>query len=410
MLKRGNSIIILTYWPLESALVKAYVFPYLEIIRELVGPSIPITLVTLENSKTLIRVSSLPIITNCMSYRIRYTKFGFLAFASWIYEGIRLFFHCRKRSVSVVHAWCTPAGAIGYVLSRFLQVPLIVDSYEPHADAMVENGTWSKKGLAFKTLFYFERKISLHATYLVSVSDHMRTYRRHRYSLADTPLLIKPACVDLNKFKVCLDRVAARKRMGLPSGTTMVYAGKFGGIYFDAEIFRFAAYLKKFHFPDLTFLVLTDTPRDTLLKWSREYNFPSTNLISMFLPHEQVGKYIATADFALSPIKPVPSKLCCSPLKNGEYWACGLPIIISPNISVDSDIIKKNKLGVICEFSSPHTYSAAANQLRALLFEGSRDLLQIRIRSHACKYRNFKIAYRVYSKIYVKPASRSKPL
>lgn len=50
-----------------------------------------------------------------------------------------------------------PAGALGYVLSKFTGSKLIIDSYEPHAESMVENGTWKKSSLKFKILFWLEK-------------------------------------------------------------------------------------------------------------------------------------------------------------------------------------------------------------------------------------------------------------
>ena len=43
-----------------------------------------------------------------------------------------------------------------------------------------------------------------------------------------------------------------------------------------------------------------------------------------------------------TPVKPVPTKRYCTPVKDGEYWALGLPVIITEGISDDSGIIREN--------------------------------------------------------------------
>lgn len=393
-------ILVITSWEFQDALIQTYVLPYLRIIQKKNGQSVGFVLVTQEKRSFNNKLVILTEVSGTINYKVRYNKFGFLALLKWGIELVRIIIFSRKLKIDCVHAWCTPAGSIGYLISLVLRIPLIVDSYEPHADAMVENGTWSKTGIAFKTLFLLEKLQTRHAKHLVAASRNMRDYAKVRYGHTKNNILIKPACVDFDIFRICHDKQGARERLNLPSGTLMVYAGKFGGIYFDSEIIQFAWYLRKFHFHDLELLLLTNTEIRLIHKWCSEIGFPISNVVIKFVNHSEISAYIAAADFAITPVKPVSSKRCCSPVKNGEYWACGLPVLISPNISDDSDQIKSNNIGVICFFDQPTTYNSSLDKLKALLDSESPEQLSQRIRDHALSVRNYSIAENVYDQIY----------
>jgi hypothetical protein len=78
----------------------------------------------------------------------------------------------------------------------------------------------------------------------------------------------------------------------------------------------------------------------------------------------------------------------------------GLPIVITPNISVDSQIIKENRAGVILESFDEAGYTNAIRQIDTILKGKSRIEIYNQIRPLAEKYRNFDIAEKIYQKIY----------
>lgn len=56
------------------------------------------------------------------------------------------------------------------------------------------------------------------------------------------------------------------------------------------------------------------------------------------VPAREVPSYLSAADAGIAFIKPCFSKLASSPTKNGEYLACGLPLILNAGIG-DSDAL-----------------------------------------------------------------------
>jgi len=109
---------------------------------------------------------------------------------------------------------------------------------------------------------------------------------------------------------------------------------------------------------------------------------------------------MSLGDFALNPVKSVPTKRYCTPIKDGEYWAMGLPVAISPNISDDSDIIEKEKIGVVVDFRDRIGRNEAVKRIGHLLDVARKDELSNRIQKVAEKYRSFEIAKKIYAEVY----------
>jgi glycosyltransferase involved in cell wall biosynthesis len=57
----------------------------------------------------------------------------------------------------------------------------------------------------------------------------------------------------------------------------------------------------------------------------------------------------------------------CSPTKIGEYWAMGLPVITTPNVSDTDEIVRRDGVGVVVEGHDPEQYEQALSQLEGLL-------------------------------------------
>jgi hypothetical protein len=103
------------------------------------------------------------------------------------------------------------------------------------------------------------------------------------------------------------------------------------------------------------------------------------------------------ADFALTFVKPVPSKRYCTPIKNGEYWALGLPVVIPAHISDDWKIIEQNSIGAVLTALNKESYSAAILKIEDIRKQPG---IQDTIRDIAVHYRSYGIAEEAYRKVY----------
>ena len=399
----GN-ILILTQWSFKDALVQTYTLPYVSIIRQIVSVEREIILVTAEQAHIGLNNYEKDAINrewkkNKMQLvAMPYRRFGIKKLIASAFQFFKLFWVIKNKKIKVIHAFCTPAGSIAYLLSKLTGAKLVIDSYEPHAEAMVENGTWGKNGMAFKILFALEKRQTRQASFIISTTAGMKQYAKEKYGTELKNFFVKPACVDLEKFMPREKDAGLLNELNLENKIVCVYAGKLGGIYLKDEVFNFIKACSDYWKNNFRFLLLTNATREEINAEIQRAGILTDVIISKFVFHTEIPKHLSLGDFAINPVKPVPTKRFCTSIKDGEYWAMGLPVIISPNISDDSDIIEKEQTGLVLDYTSPDQIKAALLKIEQLL--KSQGELKKKIRSIAEKYRSFTIAEKIYSEIY----------
>jgi hypothetical protein len=392
-LKKKINILVLTYWKFEDALIQTYTLPYLRIIESIITDESKIYLFTLDNrSNRNLHIS--PIITNISR---TYYRFGFKSIIEWIKNFIYLYKLVKKNRIDYIHCWCTPAGVAGYVLCKLTGVKLVLDSFEPHAEAMVESKSWKNHSIQFIFLIYFERLQLKLASHVIFATQGMVNYSQKKYNIVKSNYFIKPACVDFSLFK------SLKKDYSLIKGLSeediiCVYAGKFGGIYLENEVFDFFAIAHKHWGNKFKVILLTNESSHKINIYCKNSNLHPSVINLKYVPHAEVPKYMALGDFGICPVKPVPTKKYCTPIKNGEYWAMGLPVIITKNISDDSDIINLNNIGYVLNELNNEEYLRAILKIEFLL--KNKESLKLQIIEIAHKYRSFSVAEGIYKSIY----------
>ncbi len=401
MLKSPSNILVTTYFSLDDALIQTYTLPYVEemLKHKKVNKVYLLTInkgIPDENKIDELRLKSIEILC------INYDKFGPVMIFRWLYWTIKLWFFILIKRISVIHGWCSPGGAIGYLLSVTTGKKLVLDSFEPHADIMLESNTWNVNSLAFKILFKLEKLQIKRASKVITCVKSMNNYVLERYNFNLKNYYTKPACIDFSLFSQNkINDPFLIDGLNLKGKVVMVYAGKFGGSYYKSEIFRLAVAAQNYWGLDkFRFLLLSNHPESELKCWMNETGFDSVGLIKKFVNHSDVPKYIGVANFGLVPFIPVPSKRYGTPIKTGEYWAMGLPVIVTPNISDDSGIIKRKNIGSIWEDTSEDGCLKSIKKIDELLNLEDKDQLRTKIIATAKKYRNFSIAKEVYNDIY----------
>jgi len=400
----AGNILVLTQWSFKDALVQTYTLPYINIIREIISPGRKIILVTSEQPHIALSKEESDQVNkdwksrNMLLLPEHYKRFGLRKLIGTARNLSKLIGVIKNEKIKIIHAFCTPAGSIAYLLSKLTGADLIIDSYEPHAESMVENGTWKKGGMAYKILFSLEKRQTQRAKVLIATSAGMKQYALDRYRVVVKNFFVKPACVDLEKFSPSEKDSTLLEEFGFKNKIVCVYAGKLGGIYLKEEVFDFIKLCYDRWKNDFRFLILTNATKEEINAEVKRVNLPGNIVESKFIYHDDVPRYLSLGDFAINPVKPVATKKYCTSIKDGEYWAMGLPVVISPQISDDSEIIEKENTGVVVDFSDNVALVGSIEKLEALIMD--KVELKERIRRIALRYRSFEIAKRIYQEIY----------
>lgn len=406
--RQPQNIIVTTFWSYKDALVQNCTLPYLKIIHQNLPPGSKIFLLTIEQERFKISKSEKKSIQaylsqwNIIHRSYPYFAYGWRSYLNWMRIVLRLLVDAWLNKVKYVHAFCTPAGMSAYLLSILTGATLVMDCYEPHAEASVENNDWKPDSLRFRLLFWLEKLQSHRARYVLSNTAGMQNYAREKYGAEFSHFCVRPNCTNLTQFsQEHIKKPELLAKYGFEDKIVCVYAGKLGGIYLKKEVFDFFKTAHEHWGDKFRVLLLTAHTRAEIEQMAAESNLDSRIITSMFAPHHLVPELMGLADFAITPVKPVPTKRYCSPVKDGEYWALGLPVVIPQGIGDDADIIARHDIGAVLPELSPAAYKEAVLKIEQLL-QGDRTALRNKIRNIAEKYRGFHIAEEVYAQVYGK--------
>ena len=377
------NLLFLSYWGLEDPLTISTVFPHLRLLQQL--PAVKkILLVTIERGVGANR--ELRLAPGFATDKITFSPLrsrqnqplllnkidDFVRFPNELIKLVQL------HSIEVMIGRGAPAGALAYLVWKKTQTPFLVESFEPHADYMLESGVWKAYDPRYLFQRYWEKKQKQLAVGLMPVAEN---YRRKlmQEGVAAQNIVTVPCSVNVADFKYePARRHQVRMRLDIATNAPVgIYVGKFGDIYYDAEafdLFRDAAA----HFgPHFRLLILTPNPEAEVRAKLAKVGFTAEQVFVTKAAHAEVPGYLSAADFAFATIKPAECRRFCSPIKVGEYWAAGLPVLLTEGVGDDSDIIKQEGGGAIFNLDEPTTVPAALKQIALMLQQPNyRDAIQ----------------------------------
>ena len=397
------NVLAICHWGLDEGLVKAYVIPYLRMIAS----ASPTSLLFLASEEKQSRdffnwPSEVPLteVPRLVAIPFRYRRFGPVKIVLQAIKLVYLLLFIRKRNIGVIHTFCSPSGVEGFLLKKLTSCKLVVDSYEPHSEYMCEGGAWSRDGAAYKILKSFEVRQVLEADALIVASRFVPDFYMQVHKRPLGSHLVKPACVDMEVFTFDREfRDSYRSHMGHQHKMVGIYVGKIGDFYLSDEIFEYIRCAIDYWGDNFHFIFLSPGYEETINETLFKLQIPNNYVTITAAQHESVAKYLSAADFAFSGYKPGPSKRCCTPIKNGEYWSVGLPVVIPSGISVDSDIIDRDGIGYVLRSLDPSEYYNSFVMLSDLL-SCDRTAMRIKIREVAQRERGLHLACSVYNSIY----------
>lgn len=388
-------LLFISYWGVGEGLTSATVIPHLRTlsginsIEQIIFCSIERDGGAIENVD-IHKVKHIPLFSRSSSSSL-YTKFNdFTTFPKSIVQ------LCREFAIDLMVCRSPMAGAIGYLVWKKIRIPYIVESFEPHALSMWESGVWRWYDPRLWVQLFFEAKQKKTADKILPVSNHY-FLALQKQGIDRNRLVTMPCCVSLKKFEFDPKaRIAKRELLGISEHETVgIYVGKFGGIYYDDEAFRLFKNSLNFFGKTFKLMILSADSREKIAIRLERNKIPLDRVFFNAVPHSNVPDYLSAADFAFSTIKSVPSRIYCSPIKNGEYWANGLPILTEKGIGDDSDIIVHEGGGIILDMDNQ---VASLEAMKSLLTIGRLPLARV-IAQVAYKHRRLELVEEVYREL-----------
>lgn len=401
----GRNILVLSSWSYHEPLTHSYLLPNLKLVRNCLPEGSVIFLQTFEKKNFAIDSQETDHIRQQLLkdgiewVKFDYHHFGIKAIMHYPWLIYKLVSLCRRKKISVLHPFAPVAGFTAMMIHKFYRCRLILDSWEPHAESMVESGVWRTDSLSFKLLWKVEKDLAATADVLMAASSGMKTYASEKWGLHPKHVFLRPACVDMNLFRSDEHvRIQVRKELNFDNSVVMVCAGKLEGMYMRDESFALFKAGTEVFGPAFRVLLLSQSSQSEVAELQRHYHIPAEVIHHIHVRFDEMPRYLQAADFAYNPQRPVPSKRYGTPVKDGEYWAMGLPLMIMPDISEDSDIVQRDRVGVVMNSAEPGDMLSALTEMKSLL-ENDKAVKQ-RCVEAAVKYRSYEISARSYKQAY----------
>ncbi len=275
----------------------------------------------------------------------------------------------RRNRIEMVHARGHIPATIALGLKRRFGVKMIFDLRGLMAEEYVDAEHWREGGLPYRMTKAAERRILAATDGIVTLTERIWPIIKEWQGLRGRAVHheVIPCCVDLSLFKFSdADRERRRKELGLSDQFTVVYSGSLDGWYLTEKMVDFFAALRKGN-QDAHLLWLTNGSPDRVRELMRSRHVETKNFSVLSVAAAEVPSYLAAADAGLSFIKPCISKMASSPTKNGEYLACGLPLVINAGVGDSDALIDDWTAGVLIEEFTDNEYAEAGRAIEAIV-------------------------------------------
>jgi glycosyltransferase involved in cell wall biosynthesis len=274
---------------------------------------------------------------------------------------VRAVVEILRSRARVVHGRTYLGGVIAAVAARLARAKFVYHNEGFYPDEQVDGGVWAAGSAPHRVARRIDDFLYGSAAAVVALSHRAKTdiARRPAVAQSATPVIVVPSCVDLERF----GRPPRDARRS--SGTLrLVYIGSIGYRYLFARVVEFVAVAARR--ADVSFRVLTPAipEAESVLRRS---GLPAGSWSVARVAHGQMPDELAVQDAGLFFLTQGLSEHGCSPTKIGEYWASGLPVVTTPNVSDTDAIVRSDRVGVVLSGFSEAAYGEAIDELLGLL-------------------------------------------
>jgi glycosyltransferase involved in cell wall biosynthesis len=266
-----------------------------------------------------------------------------------------------RHRLGAIHARSHVPLAMALLARPFTRPRMIFDIRGLLAEEYADAGRWARDGTAYRLTNWIQSVGLRRADGFVVLTNAVR-----RQLWGESPpnnVHVIPCCADF--ARLAPRGVDVRAALALGDGPLMIYVGKLTGVYMDREMADFFAAARRTR-PDLSFLVLTQSPANSITDELARAGVADDAYRIASAAADEVGDYLAAADFAICFCHPKPSLIAASPTKIGEYLAAGLPVVSGPRVGDTDAILREERAGVVVTEFIDAAYESAAVEILAL--------------------------------------------
>lgn len=267
----------------------------------------------------------------------------------------------RRRRAAALHARSYVPAAICSVVAQLFRLPYIFDMRGFMGEEYVDAGIWHRGDVRHRALRFAERHILRSAARIVvlthAAARRLRTDPLYRAEVRSREVAVIPCAVDLERFQ------PNDLRYPVP---TVVYSGSLGMWYMLDEMLRVYAHAREIE-SCLRFVFLNRNEHALIrAAWSAA-RLPPDAIEVRACDFGQVPRELARCHVAIALLQQVPSKIGSSPIKIGEYLACGLPVVVNQGLGDSDDQIRNARAGHVVPSYDERSLTVAGAALVGLI-------------------------------------------
>lgn len=354
-------VLYVSYWGALEQLGQSLVVPA---VKKLAQMGVEITIITFEKPYDLAREDEVNRVQemfekdNIEWIPLKYHK-GIRSTPIDISKGVLhgLLKRLKKR-YDILHARTYIGGLIGLPLASLIGAKFVYHNEGFYPDEQVDSGVWTENSRPHKIAKYLENKMYSRADGIISLSSRAKTILEKGYP--NKPIIIVPSCVDLEHFKI------SKKLSDHSKEIVFVYVGSVGGRYLLDKIGQFVYQAKQLN-PQVKLQIFSKSDLSLIKKELSQSGLSENDWQVEAVSYQEIPERLSKCDVGIHFLQKGISEHSGSPTKIGEYWASGLPVVITPNMSDNDIVAEKENVGVVVSEHSEEIYKQAFIKLSNLL-------------------------------------------
>lgn len=288
----------------------------------------------------------------------------------------------KRDKIGIIDARGPVPAMIAFLPAKIFGIKFLFDTRGFLADKYVCGGLLKKGSLTYKLLKWCEDMLARKSDYLtVETYKHAQVIKDSQNNFSSKMGVIS-CCVDTGKFNY---QLFPDRQDGV---FDLVFLGKARTWYLLDDMFDFFAVMSK----DITnarFTFITESDPGHIYSAAGKKRIEEGKIRIMKAGRSDVPALLSAANAGIFFMNTY-QQYNFSPIKFGEFLACGLPVIINAGFGDCDEILLKEDVGAVINGFSTQEYEKAIQKLKGLLSEG--DALRRRCRVAAERYFSTDIA------------------
>ncbi len=307
----------------------------------------------------------------------------------------------QDKGFDIVHCRTILSTKVGFALQK-KGAKFLFDIRGFWTEERVDGKLWNLKNPIYNIVYryfkFWEKKAFKKANHIITLTENAKREVQNNFDLSANTISVVPCTADLEHFNPkSIDQAQVnenRSKYGLErAGPIFCYSGSLGTRYMIEEMLQFFSQcLDKY--PNAQLLVITKSDTEQLQTIASSLNIDQ-QVKTCATNYQNIPNYLTIADLGLYFIFAGNSGKAVSPTKQAEFLGLGIPIISNSGIGDTEAILSKENAGIIVQEFNKSNYTAAIEEIPALLKTSPEELIQV-----AKKYFALPDGINTYHKVY----------